>query len=398
MKILLLEDDMALNRAIKKVLELEKSNNVETFFDGEEALNALDTQYDLYIMDINVPNVNGLELLRLIHNQNTQAKVIIISANTDLNTLKKAYALGCVDYLKKPFHLEELRIKINNLKIPKHFTSTIQLKNDDDTLTKKEKDLLNLLLENQDTVVTYELIADYVYKNNAMSMDALRTLVRRLRSKLPENIIKNILDEGYSVSGNSLFLNENLEQSFKERIQKLERENSELKKQKKALLKISITDSLTGLYNRVKILETFVHEQQQSIRHAYPISLILMDIDLFKNVNDLYGHNAGDVFLQKIANVLRTIFRKTDVIGRWGGEEFLILLPKTDLHSAKQIAMKLRKRIEITDFAYLGQRTVSCGVVTLHYNESLLEIIERADAALYLAKEYGRNRVEVASE
>lgn len=398
MKILLLEDDAALNRAIKKVLELDNNNQVESFLDGQAVLDVLHRSYDLYVMDVNVPNINGLDLLSMIHDKNNLAKVIIISSNADLNTLQEAYALGCVDYIKKPFHLDELRIKIDKLKIPrKHLSSSIKLKNDTDTLTKKERDFLNLLLENQETVVTYAMIEEHVYQDHAMSMDALRALVRRLRSKLADDIIKNVLDEGYAVSDVAVFLNGNLEQNAKQRIQELESENSELKLQKEALVKMSITDPLTGLYNRVKIEETFLYEQKQSIRHDDPLSIILMDLDFFKSVNDLYGHNAGDIFLQEVADILRDTFRTTDIVGRWGGEEFLIVLPKTDLMTAQEIALKLRDRMQETEFTDIGNRTSSCGVATLLENESLVNMIQRADSALYLAKDNGRNRVEVAN-
>lgn len=324
--------------------------------------------------------------------------MIIISSNADLNTLQEAYALGCVDYIKKPFHLAELRIKIDKLKIPrKHLSSHIKLKNDTDTLTKKERDLLNLLLENQETVVTYAMIEEHVYQDHAMSMDALRALVRRLRGKLSDDIIKNVLDEGYTVSDVAVFLNGNLEHNAKQRIQELESENSELKLQKEALVKMSITDLLTGLYNRVKVEETFLYEQKQSLRYGYPLSIILMDLDFFKSVNDLYGHNAGDIFLKEVADLLRDTFRSSDVIARWGGEEFLIVLPKTDLNTAKNIALKLRDHVQDTEFTNIGKRTSSCGVATLLQNESLASVVQRADLALYLAKDNGRNRVEIAN-
>lgn len=398
MKILLLEDDAALNRAIKKVLELDANNSVESFLDGQDVLNSLHHPYDLYILDINVPNVNGLDLLRLISDKNNLAKVMVISSNTDLNSLKEAYRLGCVDYLKKPFHLDELRIKIAKLKIPrKHLSSNIKLKNNDDALTKKERTLLNLLLENQETVVTYELIEEHVYQDKTMTMDGLRALVRRLRSKLADDIIKNILDEGYSVSHVPIFLNINLEQNVKQRILELESENGELKLEKEALVKMSITDPLTGLYNRVKVEETFLYEQKQSVRHGNPLSIILMDLDYFKSVNDSYGHNIGDGFLKEIAKLLKELSRSTDVIARWGGEEFLIVLPKTDLNTAQEIAIKLVERIQATEFTDIGKRTSSCGVATLCKNESLSSIVQRADSALYLAKDNGRNRVEITN-
>jgi len=199
MKILLLEDDVALNKAIKKVTELDKHTTV-SYLDGQDVLDVIDDSYDLYILDINVPNINGLELLDIIYTKDNSSKVIIISSNTDINSLQKAYKLGCIDYLKKPFHLQELRIKIDKLNLVKiDILSSIQLKGNAE-LTKKEKSLLTILLNNVNSVVTYEMIENSVYKNKAMSLDSLRALVRRLRLKLEDDIIKNVLEEGYLMS------------------------------------------------------------------------------------------------------------------------------------------------------------------------------------------------------
>lgn len=198
MKILLLEDDVALNRAIKKVTEIDK-HTTTSYLDGQDVFNSLNEKYDLYILDINVPNINGLELLNLIYTKNNHSKVIIISSNTDIESLQQAYKLGCMDYLKKPFHLEELRIKIAKLNIePIDLLSSIKLK-DDEKLTKKEKDLLSLLLENNGATVTYVMIEEKLYKDKSMSMDSLRALVRRLRVKLQDGMIENVLEEGYRI-------------------------------------------------------------------------------------------------------------------------------------------------------------------------------------------------------
>ena len=198
MKILLLEDDIALNKSICDAL-IFSGYDVDTFFDGNDVLDSLSPIYDLYIMDINVPNISGLELLNLIHNQSNQSKIIMISSNTDINIIKNAYSFGCVDYLKKPFHLEELRIKIDIL-----FSNTNSLLKEiklkpDATLSKKEKRFITLLINNKDLTTTYQMIDEVVYEEKAMSMDGLRALVRRLRSKLQDDIIKNVLDEGYTV-------------------------------------------------------------------------------------------------------------------------------------------------------------------------------------------------------
>ena len=198
MKILLLEDDIALNKSIYDAL-VYSGYSVDTFFDGNDVIDNLNSIYDLYIMDINVPNISGLELLNLIHNQTNQSKIIMISANTDINIIKNAYNLGCIDYLKKPFHLEELRIKIDMLfSNSNSLLEELKLK-PDSNLSKKEKRFLSLLLKNKNQVTTYQMIDEFVYEDKLMSMDGLRALVRRLRTKLEDDVIKNILEEGYTI-------------------------------------------------------------------------------------------------------------------------------------------------------------------------------------------------------
>jgi len=189
LKILLLEDNVALHRSIGKVLELD-AHEVHSFYDGQDVLDNFTDDYDLFILDINVPNINGLELLELIHNYDESAKVIIISSNSDVASLTKAYNYGCVDYLNKPFHLEELRIKIDRLK-PAEFSNN---------LSKKEKSFLSLLMENKGKLVDYEMIRTHVYKEKDMSMDGLRSLVRRTRTKLVDVEIENVIDQGYKIN------------------------------------------------------------------------------------------------------------------------------------------------------------------------------------------------------
>lgn len=197
-------------------------------------------------------------------------------------------------------------------------------------------------------------------------------------------------------SQNLLKLNADLENLVKERTEELEIANNGLTKEKLVLQQLSSRDSLTGLFNRSKLEEAFDYEQKQSNRYETDLSIIMMDIDDFKSVNDHYGHNIGDMFLKEIAEILKTSFRDVDTVGRWGGEEFLILLPKTSLEDSKKIAEKVRKEIELYQFSKIGNKTASFGVATHNDNEYLFSLLNRADKALYMAKENGRNRVEVA--
>ena len=395
MKILLLEDDISLNKAIKKVLELDY-HIVYTFTDGQELIDSLDQSYDLYILDINVPHISGLELLDMILLQNDQAKVIMISSNTDVQSIQTAYNSGCVDYLKKPFHIAELRAKTNRLKMEStHLLSGVRFKSEDDALSKKERRLLKLLLSNLSLIVTYEMIEHDVYENKRMSMDAIRALVRRLRTKLTDDIIENIIDVGYTISNVPALSNTEPEKNINQRVEALEQENNLLKLEKEILLKRSTTDPLTGLYNRVKIKEMFLYEQQQFIRHGDVLSVILLDLDNFKFINDTYGHNVGDNYLKELARILTGFFRSVDIVGRWGGEEFLILLPKTSLGKSRYLALRLKEVINKMECPTIAYQTASFGLATLTENDTLSTIVNRADKALFLAKARGKDRVEI---
>lgn len=164
---------------------------------------------------------------------------------------------------------------------------------------------------------------------------------------------------------------------------------------KKRVEELSITDRLTKLYNRLKLDELFASFLNSAKRHQIPLSIILLDIDKFKLVNDTYGHQVGDSLLQEIATLLKTNVRLEDAVGRWGGEEFLILLPNSDEKAACLLAEKLRNLIEMQDFTHVGHRTASFGVASYHLDDDEKSMVARADEALYRAKEKGRNRVEV---
>lgn len=166
---------------------------------------------------------------------------------------------------------------------------------------------------------------------------------------------------------------------------------------KKRVEKLSVTDSLTGLFNRFKIDETIANELSRSQRHGHPLSIVLFDIDHFKDVNDTYGHQVGDGVLIQIARLTQGILRANDTAGRWGGEEFVIICPDTDAAGATAVAEKLRIALGNHSFPTVGNKTASFGVAGAISNEAANDVILRADEALYRAKNNGRNRVEVAN-
>ncbi len=156
---------------------------------------------------------------------------------------------------------------------------------------------------------------------------------------------------------------------------------------------LSEIDHLTEMYNRRKITELFETEYARYKRYKYPLSIILIDIDYFKKVNDEFGHNQGDVILKEFAEILQTDARESDHVGRWGGEEFLIICPQTDIHGAATLAEKLRKSINEYPFTMVGHKTASFGITTCTDDCTFESMINRADKALYSAKSAGRNNV-----
>ena len=157
------------------------------------------------------------------------------------------------------------------------------------------------------------------------------------------------------------------------------------------------SDYLTGLANRRYFIEQAELELSRHQRHGGDISLMMFDIDLFKQINDKYGHNIGDSVLQKVAQVSREILRDIDLIGRIGGEEFAVLLPQTSSSKAFMIAERLRIAISkaevIFDKGVVSNFTASFGVIDANNSKNIDEVLIQADLALYKAKESGRNRV-----
>lgn len=162
---------------------------------------------------------------------------------------------------------------------------------------------------------------------------------------------------------------------------------------------LSITDDLTGLYNRRYFNQRFEREVQRAKRYRRPLSIMMVDIDYFKNYNDINGHLLGDDVLKKVAYLIESNLRKADIVARYGGEEFVILLPEIDKSHADQVAEKLRRTVELRHFPkeqYQPNKnlTISLGLATLPDDSTnARELIEFADRALYRAKDEGRNRV-----
>ncbi|MDY0365768.1 MAG: diguanylate cyclase [Arcobacteraceae bacterium] len=210
--------------------------------------------------------------------------------------------------------------------------------------------------------------------------------IKEVKSNIKE---VSLLSESFINMSKSISDYQNfLEEKVKERTQELSLKNKEL-------YRLSITDKLTNIYNREKLDSVLKDEMNKALRYNSVFSVILIDIDFFKKVNDTYGHQVGDDVLKETASLLLNNIRNTDVVGRWGGEEFLVICPNTDIKGAQNLAWKLNNIINKYSFTtYPPQLTISAGVAS--YIDGIGkfdEIISNADKALYQAKDEGRNKV-----
>ena len=192
-------------------------------------------------------------------------------------------------------------------------------------------------------------------------------------------------------------------QELESRMLSLQRENLDLTVRNRTLSEVSSRDTLTGLYNRWYVIEKIDSELNRALRHGSPMSLLMLDIDHFKRINDTWGHPAGDEVLKSVGKMLKESCRVYDVPGRYGGEEFCIVLPETKPGNTTVVAERIRRRLEETQLP-MGDGslavTASIGIAGMenHGDEEMLSpaaLIDRADRALYSAKTRGRNRIEM---
>ena len=213
MRVLIIEDDLQLNIAIKEFFKLKGFETV-SIKDGLDAINQIDNDYfDLYILDINIPRINGIDLLKHIRKTDLHTPIIIITASLEIQNFSMAFENGCSEYIKKPFHLKELDIRINNLLAlnkPEIITLNDELtydlskeafyyQNKPIQLRYKEKRFCALLIKHINTVVPNTLIHDYVWEGEIKETYPLRQLLVELRKKLPFDIIQTKIREGYII-------------------------------------------------------------------------------------------------------------------------------------------------------------------------------------------------------
>ncbi|MDJ0599404.1 MAG: diguanylate cyclase [Crocosphaera sp.] len=324
---LLIIDDTPDNLRVLSQMLTEQGYIVRKALNGARALASIQNELpDLILLDINMPDLNGYEVCQRLKSSGKTEKipVIFISALDEVIDKITAFKVGGVDYINKPFQLEEVLIRVeNHLKL-------------------------------------YQLHHQLEQHN------------QQLRQEIEQR--------------------KKIEQEL--RFSKLA-----LKKANEKLNTLSIIDSMTGIPNRRRFDEYLLQEWKRLARDNQPLSLILCDIDFFKNYNDTYGHIAGDNCLNKVAQALKTVVnRSSDLVARFGGEEFAIILPDTNEKGVKAIAKNVNIAIQNLKIPHAQSNvsnyvTISVGGSTQipEHKQTPQNLIHQADMALYLAKQQGRN-------
>lgn len=215
MKILLMEDELHLRQNIKRYLSI-KGHEVDDFENGEELLKTANpTDYDCMILDVNTPEIDGFEVLAYIRNNNIDTPALFISALTDVQKVLKAFELGAEDYLKKPFDLAELEVRMLKINQKKSLNNTIKIDEifsyDLETrtllenglpckLSSTQKKFLYLLVKNKNKLLTFSMLIDYVWDGKEISHSTILSTMRDLKKILPFSVIKNVKGEGYTLS------------------------------------------------------------------------------------------------------------------------------------------------------------------------------------------------------
>ena len=420
--ILVIEDSPLLLNGIATAIKTELQINCDVASTEKEAMDLLQANsYDLVIADIYLPDSSGNFIGYLVRKKH---RIIIITASQNEERRTKIASLPIVDYLYKTDEKTILNYLINSIiRLQKNEKSTVMICDDSQLSRLQLRQLIiqqNLpYIEVKDGQEAYECIIKHKLKIdllitdvNMPRMDGVN-LIRHIRHHYTNNELPVL---AFSSSEKTFLVAELLKTGANDYISKpinheefltrlnISLDQSRLYAQNQQLIQdfktMSETDFLTKLYNRSYFYRAIELIQSQAKRHKQPYGILMLDIDHFKTVNDTYGHEMGDNALVSLSKILVKTARDSDIICRWGGEEFLILIPNTNMTELSGFAQRLRKIVETTPIKSNSTQfefnvTVSIGIAISTENnvENIENVIYIADKNLYKAKHSGRNCV-----
>jgi len=323
-----------------------------------------------------------------------------ITANIDPDTLMDNYRLQ--DFFKlgrkvKRVSKDQKTSDVLNDMISGYFDNVIVIDNQKPIGILTTKDIMKMIKNKEDVNLNVSVYMSSPIESIHKS-SSIKAAIKFIKSKQYQRVVV-VDDDGFFIGVISQQELISLAYSkwavlMKEYQAELTEINNMLENKNKKYEIMASTDALTGLYNRYKFTELYISSYKSMIQRANHMSLLMLDIDFFKKINDKYGHNIGDKVLIKIAHIILGTLRNIDIVCRWGGEELVILLPTVDLAQAIELAENIRENINKQEIDTVGQVSVSLGVSEVIEGDEMHSVIKRADDALYLAKKSGRNCVK----
>ncbi len=408
MSVLFVEDNVDMQNEMKNILN-DEVKCLHVASNGQEGYELYcEVQPDIIITDENMPLMSGLEMSEKIKKENPNQSIVLITAIEDILILKKALDIKIDKLCLKP--LADLEVFIANLesiaKNIRDYQKTLKEAHSfhennriiDEFVLLSTSDLDGNIVEISSAFLNLsgykreELIGKNhsIFKSPESSTKMFsqmwaglindKTWSGQLKNRAKDGTeywIKTLITPIYDSTGIKIGY-----KSIKENIT-----------DKKRVEFLSEHDTLTGVYNRRKIEEELLRYKDKIDRYEIDCSVIFIDLDKFKDINDKFGHLVGDDILKEFTNVINNNLRKTDILARWGGEEFMIITPHLDVKSAFVLAEKLRKEIESFEFIQKIKITSSFGLSFFTKDKTINDVINEADKALYKSKSNGRNLV-----
>jgi len=433
--IMVVDDSATMRAIIQKELELV-GYEVVGFGDGVEALSALRWMRQLpalITLDIDMPRMNGFtccEQIRAWEEQGVIGQpaslipVLFVSANDTFDNRSRGFHLGSMEFISKPFARGDLTLAVNKMLRPQSTFAgmTALVVDDNQSLRRMVGSCLERIglgvIEAENGRQAFELIKENVAQIDIGIVDYDMPVMRgdefiHLARQFPEVELLPMLSLSgtgetqavlrmFRAGASDYLVKPFIAEELLARVQvhlQLRRHMKHLEEMNRNLYDKAVNDPLTGLRNKRYFQEAFEEMFAQAQRIGSDLSCLFFDLDHFKQVNDSCGHAFGDYVLKTIGSLVKSNVRIGDLAARFGGEEFVVVLPNTGVEQAMVVAEKIRILVESNPFSDQGRQwpvTVSIGVATLHSDQppSASSLLQLADQALYLAKDGGRNRVE----
>jgi diguanylate cyclase (GGDEF)-like protein len=391
-KILVVDDDSSLRKTLADILRVNGYATVSAATGAEGLAAAENMDISLALIDLVLPDMSGLEVMAQLKAMSPLSETIILTGNASLDTAIEATRQGAFSYLVKPYQMDDL------LRTIKH---AIERQQDREEILRLasfprlapnpvieldsggELSYLNPAADRIFPGLSTEGVAHPLLRDSAERILALRQ-GREQGERLEEARIGEATYE--------------LHISFVREVNLVRIYATEISQRKRDEMQIYLhatTDDLTGITNRREFTAILGREVARATRYGTPLALAMFDLDHFKLVNDTFGHDVGDEVLRTVTQLVQKNLRASDILARWGGEEFMVLMQHSDAQGARYVAEKLRLAIAGHPFDKVDRLTVSFGVTFFEEPDDLDALLKRVDDALYLAKRQGRNRVEI---